>query len=103
MRLSRSDRPNALETATVQELGAFFADPPEGVRSAALLADGEHFCAGLDLAENKERTTFEAMENSQLWHQAFERIELGRIPVVSAMHGAVIGGGLELALATHVR
>lgn len=103
LRLIRADRRNALSAALVDQLEHFFDRPPAAVRSAALLADGDHFCAGLDLAENKERSTFEAMENSQHWHRAFERIELGRIPVVSAMHGAVIGGGLELALATHVR
>ena len=43
------------------------------------------------------------MENSSAWHDAFDHLERGRIPVVAALHGAVIGGGLELALATHVR
>src|SRR5215471_17910335 len=46
---------------------------------------------------------YEAMERSRLWHAAFDRIEHGRIPVVAALHGAVIGGGLELALTAHVR
>lgn len=99
LRLTRAERRNALNITLVEQLEAFFGQPPAGVRAAALLADGDHFCAGLDLAENRDRTPFEGMENSQHWHRAFERIELGRIPVVSA----VIGGGLELALATHVR
>ena len=103
LRLARSERRNALSVGVVDQLETFFSRPPDEVRAVALLADGDHFCAGLDLAENKERTTFEVMENSRHWHRAFERIELGRIPVVSALHGAVIGGGLELALATHVR
>ena len=103
LRLARPERRNALDFELVGQLGRFFESPPQGTKAAALLADGDHFCAGLDLAENKERSTFEAMENSQHWHRAFERIELGRIPVVTAMHGAVIGGGLELALSTHVR
>jgi len=103
LRLSRTERRNALNTELVERLEGFFAAPPDGVRAAALLADGDHYCAGLDLDENKERSAFESMEHSRLWHRAFERIELGRVPVVTAMHGAVIGGGLELALSTHVR
>ena len=33
----------------------------------------------------------------------FDKIEFGRVPVVTVMHGAVVGGGLELAAATHIR
>jgi enoyl-CoA hydratase/carnithine racemase len=73
------------------------------VRAAVLLAEGEHFCAGLDLAEHSLRTPFEAMRVSRLWHRSFEQVEHGRLPLVAALHGAVIGGGLELALAAHVR
>src|SRR4029078_9417893 len=45
----------------------------------------------------------EGIEHSGLWHRAFEKIQYGRVPVVAVMHGAVVGGGLELAAATHVR
>ena len=41
--------------------------------------------------------------HSRSWHRAFEAIEFGRVPVVSVMHGAVVGGGLELVCSTHVR
>ena len=43
------------------------------------------------------------MQHSQMWHRVFEKIQFGRVPVVTAMQGGVIGGGLELAAATHVR
>ena len=43
------------------------------------------------------------MRHSRLWHEVFDRMQFGGLPVVSAMEGAVIGGGLELAVATHVR
>ena len=33
-----------------------------------------------------------------MWHRAFERIERGRLPVVAVLKGAVVGGGLELAV-----
>jgi enoyl-CoA hydratase/carnithine racemase len=103
LRLARPERRNALSEALVEELGAFFASPPDGVRAAVLQGDGDHFCAGLDLGEHRARTAIEVMDNSQIWHRAFAHVELGRIPVVSALHGAVIGGGFELAMSTHVR
>lgn len=103
VRLTRPERRNALSEPLVQAIGAFFERPPDGVRAAVLLGEGDHFCAGLDLTEHRDRTPFEVMDNSQLWHRAFDHVERGRIPVVSALHGAVIGGGMELALATHVR
>ena len=103
LRLARPEKRNAIDEELVARLGAFFAEPPPEVRAAVLLGDGDHFCAGLDLAENRRRTPFQAMENSRLWHSSFEQIEHGGIPVVAALHGAVIGGGLELALTAHVR
>ena len=76
---------------------------PPGFARPFCLADGDHFCAGLDLDEHRRRSPFEAMAHSRLWHRAFDAIEHGQVPVVAALHGAVVGGGLELALATHVR
>ena len=38
-----------------------------------------------------------------MWHRAFQEIQFGRVPVVSVLHGAVVGGGLELAASTHIR
>jgi enoyl-CoA hydratase/carnithine racemase len=101
--LARPEKRNALNEQLVREIAAFFADPPPEVKAAVLLAEGEHFCAGLDLDEHSRRTPFEAMEHSRLWHQAFETVEHGRVPLVAALHGAVVGGGLELALTAHVR
>ena len=41
--------------------------------------------------------------HSRMWHKAMDEIQYGRVPVVTVMHGAVVGGGLELASATHIR
>jgi enoyl-CoA hydratase/carnithine racemase len=101
--LARPAKRNAINEELIRAIGAFFAEPPDGVRAALLVADGEHFCAGLDLAEQERRTPFEGMEHSRLWHRAFDLVEHGRVPLVAALHGAVIGGGLELALTAHVR
>jgi enoyl-CoA hydratase/carnithine racemase len=43
------------------------------------------------------------MHHSRAWHVALERIQYGPVPVVAALHGAVVGGGLELASACHIR
>ena len=101
--LDRPAKRNALDTATVLALGAFFGDPPADVAAAVLASSGEHFSAGLDLAELTRTTVFDGVLHSRAWHEPLNRIQLGTIPVVSVLRGAVIGGGLELALATHIR
>jgi enoyl-CoA hydratase/carnithine racemase len=101
--LDRPQKRNALDDATVLALGELFADPPAGARVAVLHASGEHFSAGLDLGELREADTFTGVAHSRMWHRCFDSIELGSIPVVSVLKGAVVGGGLELAAATHLR
>jgi len=101
--LDRPEKRNALDMDTVQALGAFFRDPPAGVAVAVIASSGEHFSAGLDLSELTETSVFEGVLHSRSWHAPFNDIQLGTIPVVSVLRGAVIGGGLELALSTHIR
>lgn len=101
--LSRAAKRNALDDATVLGLGRFFAAPPSWAKVVVLAADGEHFSAGLDLSELGERDAVGGLHHSRMWHEAFARIESGALPVVSVLKGAVVGGGLELAAATHLR
>jgi len=101
--LDRPDKRNALSDPLVRELEQMFRDPPAAARVAVLYGNGEHFCAGLDLSELRERDASQGLAHSRFWHEAMHRIELGRIPVVAALHGAVVGGGLELATACHLR
>ena len=54
-------------------------------------------------SELTERDTAEGVEHSRMWHRAFQHIEFGQVPVVAVLHGAVVGGGLELAAAAHIR
>jgi enoyl-CoA hydratase/carnithine racemase len=103
IRLCREAKRNALDDATVLGLERFFSTPPAWARAVVLDSAGAHFSAGLDLTELTERTTFEGLEHSRMWHRAFARIEQGSLPVVAVLRGAVIGGGLELASATHLR
>jgi enoyl-CoA hydratase/carnithine racemase len=103
MTLARPEERNALNDTTVLGLETFFATLPNGVKAVVLNAEGKHFSAGLDLSELKVLSTEEGIVHSRMWHGIFDRIEFGRVPVVTVMHGAVIGGGLELAAATHIR
>jgi (methylthio)acryloyl-CoA hydratase len=103
VRLNRPAKRNALNDQAILGLEAAFRSFPDTVKAAVLYGVGEHFSAGLDLSELTETGLNDAIEHSRLWHRAFEAIEFGRVPVVSALHGAVVGGGLELACATHVR
>ena len=80
-----------------------FRSLPTSVKAVVLNAEGKHFSAGLDLSELKVLSTEEGIAHSRTWHGIFDRIEFGRVPVVTVMHGAVVGGGLELAAATHIR
>jgi len=103
LRLSREAKRNALDDATVQGLQTFFTNPPPGVTAVVLDSEGEHFSAGLDLSELTERDTFAGLEHSMMWHRAFEAMESGPVPVIAVLRGAVVGGGLELACAAHIR
>jgi (methylthio)acryloyl-CoA hydratase len=103
LRLNRAHKRNALDDETVLGIESFFSAVPDEARAVLLAGEGEHFSAGLDLTELQERDIREGIEHSRLWHRAFEKVQYGRVPVVAVLHGAVVGGGLELAAAAHVR
>ena len=103
IRMTRSAKRNALNDALIASLRRIFEEMPFGVRAAVIDGEGEHFCAGLDLSELKERDAGQGMLHSRGWHFALDRVQFGPVPVVAALHGAVVGGGLELASACHIR
>ncbi|SIO21323.1 crotonase/enoyl-CoA hydratase family protein [Vannielia litorea] len=101
--MNRPGKRNAMCDELLEAIDGFFCAPPEGVRVVVLTGVEGHFCSGLDLSEHKQRDAEGTMRHSRGWHQVMERIQFGGLPVISAMFGAVIGGGLELATSTHVR
>ena len=104
LRLARPEKRNALDDVTVLGLETFFTRLPKEIRAVVLTGEGQHFSAGLDLSEVAEsHDPLEGVLHSRMWHRAFEAIQFGRAPVIAALHGAVVGGGLELAAATHIR
>ncbi len=103
LRLNRPAKRNAISDALIAALHTAFINLPEATRAVVVSGEGEHFCAGLDLSEVRERNVAEGVVHSRMWHAAFEQVQFGRVPVVSVLHGAVVGGGLELASSTHIR
>jgi len=103
VRLNRGAKRNALNDRLIQAIRDAFQNLPEGIRAAVLDGSGDHFCAGLDLSELQERDAGAGMHHSRMWHAALEQVQFGPVPVVAALHGAVVGGGLELAASCHVR
>ena len=103
VRLNRPAKRNAISDTLVAQLQTAFINLPEAARAVVLSGEGAHFCAGLDLAELSERSVAEGVLHSRSWHAAFEQIQFGRVPVIAVLHGAVVGGGLELASAAHIR
>jgi (methylthio)acryloyl-CoA hydratase len=104
--LDRAAKRNALDIQFVEEIYSLF-DAIEGspVRAVVVAAQGEHFCAGLDLVEHHrdDRSASDFMYICRRWHAAFDRIQHCGVPVIGALKGAVVGGGLELASSFHIR
>ena len=96
------DRPpvNAVHQPMYQEIQAVFTDPfrlGPGLRAVVLAGNGPHFCAGHELAE-LEAMDPEAARSAMFWmREAFQAVRSCPLPVIGAVHGAVLGTGLALA------
>ena len=103
VRLSRPQKRNALNDATILNIETIFSNIPEGIKCAIIYGEGKHFSAGLDLSELTERDVMQGVHHSRMWHRALDKVQFGTVPVVAVLHGACVGGGLELASACHIR
>lgn len=103
VKLNRPEKRNALNDEVVLGLEQVFAELPSSARCAIIYGVGKHFSAGLDLSELKERDVVQGLYHSRMWHRALDKIQYASVPVIAALHGGVIGGGLELAAACHLR
>jgi enoyl-CoA hydratase/carnithine racemase len=103
IRLNRPAKRNSVSDELLAQLHTVFVNMPKGIKAAVLSGEGDHFCAGLDLSEVTERNVFEGMHHSRAWHACFDAMQFGPVPVVAVLHGAVVGGGLELAASAHLR
>ena len=101
--LNRPDKRNALSDELVLGLQAFFSTIPADVQGVVMRGAGDNFCAGLDLNELKETKTAESFETCMIGQRLNDTVQFCKVPVIAVLHGAVIGGGLELAAAAHIR
>lgn len=105
--INRPSKLNALNVATIQELHNAFEnlEKNEDIRVIILTGEGEKaFVAGADISEF---ANFSIQEGAQLAAQGqellFDFIENLKTPVIAAVNGFALGGGLELAMACHFR
>jgi (methylthio)acryloyl-CoA hydratase len=103
VRLSRPEKRNAIDGRMIEALRLAFTHLPKETCAVVLHSEGSHFCAGADLSELANRDGLDLVRFSRSLHQVLDLIEYGAVPVVAALHGAVIGGGLELAASAHIR
>ena len=104
--LNRPEKLNALNRATIDELHAAFsaASAEVAVRVVVLTgAGGKAFVAGADIAELDALTPIQARDLSRHGQSLMLRIERLGKPVIAMINGFALGGGMELALACHLR
>lgn len=96
---------NALSTALLRDLDAAISalEADHRVRAVILTGDGQYFSAGADLKEMATMDLSNAPEVVRKGHALFARIAGLRPPVIAAINGLALGGGLELALSTDLR
>jgi len=105
--INRAEKLNALNKQTIEELAAVvrFAEETEDVRGVILTGAGpKAFVAGADISEfaglSQEQGETLARKGQ---HTVFDAIEHATKPFVAAINGFALGGGLELAMACHIR
>ena len=101
--LNRPAKRNALNDGIMLAIQECFTNLPDGIGAVVIHGIGDHFSSGLDLSELTKQDATDGLRHSQMWHRVFDRIQYSRVPVIAALRGAVIGGGLELACAAHIR
>lgn len=101
--LNRPEKRNALNDDMVAALDTFLASFPKDARAIVVSGAGGHFSSGLDLSQHVAREPLDVMAHSRNWHRVMAQVAGSPVPVIAAMNGAVMGGGLEFAAACHVR
>jgi enoyl-CoA hydratase len=103
--VDRPDALNALNREVLGEIGERLRDArDQGVRAVVLSGAGEQaFIAGADIGQMKDMDPQQAEAFSEAGHAVVETIEELSVPVIAAVDGFALGGGLELALACDIR
>lgn len=104
--LARPEKLNALDDVMVGLLGRFadIIDADRSVRAVILTGEGKAFCAGGDIVA---WGGLSPLEMGQGWvrsgHRVFDKLARIKPPVIAAMNGHALGGGLELAVTADIR
>lgn len=105
--LNRPEKSNAFNMEYMAQLAEAALKANHEAKVGVIFGHGKHFCAGLDLASLRERMATESRQRKRTHGpgggRGLDLISRGDIPFVSALHGAVVGGGLEIASSTHIR
>jgi enoyl-CoA hydratase len=104
--INRPDKLNALNRETIGELTLAFeqARHDDAVRVIVLAGAGEKaFVAGADISELATLSPIEARERSRQGQAMMRKVEMLGKPVIARIQGYALGGGMELAMACHLR
>ncbi|GEL10455.1 enoyl-CoA hydratase [Flavobacterium glycines] len=105
--INRPEKLNALNKVTIEELHHAFStlETHQDIRAIILKGSGEKaFVAGADIAEFAEFSVEEGIQlSAQGQETLFNFVENLKVPVIAAINGFALGGGLELAMACHIR
>lgn len=102
--LQREKKRNAINDEIILGIEKILTNIPDKVKCVIIYGQGKHFSAGVDLSELKEqKNPLDGLLHSRMWHRVLDAVQFGIVPVIAVLHGAVVGGGLELASAAHIR
>ncbi len=96
--IDQQERRNALDVATCEKLAAEFTSAvDDGARAIVLAGAGPHFCAGVDMRFLQDPELVPAL------HRLLDVIVTIPVPVIAMVHGAALGAGTQLAIASDLR
>ena len=102
VRLNRPAKRNALSDALVIAVRDTFQNLPPACGPPCSTVPAT-ISAPASTCPSSERDAGAGLHHSRMWHACLEEVQYGPVPVVAALHGAVVGGGLELAASCHIR
>jgi enoyl-CoA hydratase len=103
--IRRPEALNALNIATFDQINEALTqlEKLQGLRCLVITGEGKAFVAGADIAEMQHMNSDEAFRFSAYGQKTFQRLEDFPVPVIAAINGFALGGGLELALSCDIR